>query len=437
MFARLCSFAALAAVAMSVPALAHAADFDVKAATDAYLATVTGAARAKSDAYFEGGYWLILWDALATIAVCFLLLFTRASAGLRNVAERLARWRWLQTFIYAALFILVLSILTFPLTIYEGFYREHAYGLSNMSLPAWLGDLAKGTGIAVVAGGLGLTAGYAAIRRVPKSWPVWAMIIVAAFLIIGSLLGPVFIEPMFNTYKPMNDGPVKDGILSLARANGVPATQVFQVDASRQSDRVSANVAGFLGTTRIALNDNLLRRASPAEIKAVMAHELGHYVLNHIVKSVVYLTLLFGVGFFFSNLGFAALYRVFGANWGVRDIGDSAGLPLLLIFFTLFGLVATPIQNSIVREDEVQADIFGLNAAREPDAFATAILKLAEYRKLDPTPLEEIVFYDHPSGRSRVAMAMQWKSEHLNELPPAPAPVAPAPEPIKPAPPVP
>ena len=435
MFARLWSVAALVLVALSLPAaLVHAADFDVKAATDAYLATVAGAARAKSDAYFEGGYWLILWDALVTIGICLLLLFTRASAGMRNFAERIVGWRWPQTFIYSALFILVLAILSFPMTIYEGFYREHAYGLSNMSLPDWLIDFAKLTALDVVFTALGLTLGYAAIRAAPRSWPIWATGISAVMLIVGVMASPVFIEPLFNTYKPMDDGPLKVSILSLARANGVPATQVFQVDASRQSDRVSANVAGFAGTTRIALNDNLLRRASPAEIKAVMAHEIGHYVLNHLVKYVIYLSLVLAVTYFLTNLGFGLLHAAFGGLWGVRDIGDPAGLPILMALYTFLALLATPVTNSIIRENETQADIFGLNAAREPDAFATAILKLAEYRKLDPAPLEEIFFYDHPSGRSRVHMAMQWKSEHLSELPAAPSSAPPTAEPRTPKP---
>jgi STE24 endopeptidase len=423
---RLMTVMALAAVALCVPALAHAANFDVNAATDAYLATVTGEARAKSDAYFEGGYWLILWDALVTIAACLVLLFVRLSSGMRSLAERWARWRWLQTAIYGVFFTITLTVLTFPMTIYEGFYREHAYGLSNMTLQDWLIDQGKGLGIGLIQIFIVLPLIYAAIRAFPRSWPLFATAITGAFIILGVLVAPVFIEPMFNKYKPMDDGPLKESILSLARANGVPAQQVFQVDASRQSDRISANVSGFLGTTRIALNDNLLRRGTPAEVKAVMGHEMGHFVLNHIVKSVIYLTLLFGVAFLFARWGFGALHAAFGGVWGVRDIGDQAGLPILVILFTIFGVFATPVQNSIIRENESQADIFGLNAVREPDAFATAILKLAQYRKLDPTPLEEIIFYDHPSGRTRVHMAMQWKAEHLNDLPPAAASTEPA-----------
>jgi STE24 endopeptidase len=353
-----------------------------------------------------------------------LILFTRVSTGMRNVAERLTRWRGLQTFIYGVLFIIVFTVLTFPLTIYERFYREHAYGLSNMTLEGWLAEFAIGTAISILIGALVLTALYALIRGT-RNWWLWATGVVAAFTFFGVLIAPIFIEPLFNTYKEMDEGPVKESILSMARANGVPTNHVYQVDASRQTDRISANVAGFLGTVRIALNDNLLKRCTVGEVKAVMAHELGHYVLNHIVRLVIYTSLLTGISFAFASWFFGVLNGMFGGLWGVRNIGDVAGLPILAIGLALFNFAATPVSNSIIRQAESEADIFGLNSAREPDAWATVVLKLAKYRKLDPTPLEEIIFYDHPSGRSRIRMGMQWKSEHLNEVPAA-APPAPA-----------
>ena len=129
--------------------------------------------------------------------------------------------------------------------------------------------------------------------------------------------------------------------------------------------------------------------------------------------------------FAYLSWGFGVLNGVFGRLWGVRDIADPAGLPVLALLAAFAGLVSTPITNSIIREDEAQADIFGLNAAREPDGFATTALKLSEYRKLDPTPWEEFIFYDHPSGRSRIAMSMRWKAEHLEESTAAPAVNAP------------
>jgi STE24 endopeptidase len=412
--------AIILAIAVAWPllaAIASAAEFNADAATEAYLATVGGAARAKSDAYFEGGYWLILWDGLYSIAVALILLFTRASAGMRDLAESLTSWRWLQTFIYAALFIVVAAIMTFPLTLHEGFYREHAFGLSNLSMNDWLQEYAIGLAVNVLMSGIFLVGLYAVIRRTGEAWWLWGAGVTILFVMFGALVAPVFIAPLFNDYKPMREGELKQQILSIARANGVPANDVFEFDASKQHKRISANVSGFLGTTRISLNDNLLNRSTPAEVKAVMAHEIGHYALGHINEMIISLSLMAAIAFIFTDIGFYKLHGVFGAWWGVRDIADPAGLPVIVMILSLLGMLATPLSNSIVRTNEAEADIFGLNAAREPDGFATTALKLSEYRKLDPTPWEEFIFYDHPSGRSRISMAMRWKAEHLAELP--------------------
>lgn len=413
---------------LMLTAAAHAADFDPKAATEAYLATITGEARAKSDAYFEGGYWLLLVDAVYGIAVALLLLFTRLSAGMRAFAERIMPWRWLQTLFYAMMFIVATAALTFPLTHYEGFAREHEFGLSNQTFQEWLNEYFIGLAVDVVLSGIFITIIYAVIRRAPRTWWIWGAAATAIFMALAIMISPVYISPLFNDYKPMREGELKQDILSLARANGIPVTDVYEVDASKQSKRISANVQGFLATTRISLNDNLLNRSTPAEVRAVMAHEMGHYVLGHVNEMIVYLSVLAAVGFAFVQGGFGVLHRAFGHVWRVRDITDPAGLPVALILFSLFGLAATPVQNTIIRSNEAEADLFGLNAAREPDGFATTALKLSEYRKLDPTPWEEVVFYDHPSGRSRIWMAMQWKAENLNtEATPEPAaPATPA-----------
>ncbi len=188
---------------------------------------------------------------------------------------------------------------------------------------------------------------------------------------------------------------------------------MFVVDASRQTTRVSANVAGFLGTTRIALNDNLLKQCTLPEIRAVMAHEMGHYVLNHGVKLTIYAGIFFLVGFGLTRFVFDAVVRKRGPAWGVRGIGDPAGLPLLVLILATYFFLITPFDNTAVRVTESEADIFGLNTAREPDGFAKVALKLGTYRKLDPTPIEEFIFFDHPSGRARIRMAMDWKAANL------------------------
>ena len=199
----------------------------------------------------------------------------------------------------------------------------------------------------------------------------------------------------------------------MARANEIPVKQVFEVDASRQTTRVSANVSGILGTTRIALNDNLLKQCTLPEIREVMAHEMGHYVLNHGAKLLTYLGIFILIGFALTRILFDAAVRRWGDRWGVRGIADPAGLPLLALIFCTLLFLATPLLNTVVRVTEREADAFGINTAREPDGMAEVALKLGAYRKLNPTPLEEFIFYDHPSGRARIRMAMDWKAANL------------------------
>jgi STE24 endopeptidase len=232
------------------------------------------------------------------------------------------------------------------------------------------------------------------------------------FLTFVGLIAPVYIFPLFNKYAKLQDSRVKDPILSMARANGIPATDVYEFDASRQSNRVSANVSGFAGTLRISLNDNLLNRCTLPEIETTMGHEMGHYVLNHAYKGVVMAGVVAVIGFaflnWFVNFGLAR----WGENWGIRGMTDVAVLPLAAIGFSVYFLLMTPVTNTITRTMEFEADMYGLNAARQPDGEANVDLLLGEYRKLDPTPVEEFVFFDHPSGRTRIAAAMRWKAEH-------------------------
>ena len=385
---------------------------DPAAATEAYLARMTPEQRERSDSYFEGDYWLQLWGFLYGLGVAWIFLGTGLSARLRDLAERITRFRPLQVLLYAAGFIVVSALLTLPLDLYTGYFREHKYGLSNQSFPAWFREELIGLALAVVLGGLALVGLYAVLRRAPRTWWIWGAVVSILFLAIGVLIAPVFIDPLFNTYTELRQEPLRGSILSLARANGIETEKVYVVDASKQTDRISANVSGLLGTMRIALNDNLLRRASPGAVQAVMGHEMGHYVLNHIYELLLSLGLVILVGFAFLRWAFDRALGRWGARWGVRGVSDPAGLPLFIALFSIYFFVMTPVTNTIIRSNEAEADIFGLNASRQPDGFAEAALLLGEYRKMSPGPVEEWIFFDHPSGRNRILMAMRWKAEH-------------------------
>ena len=386
---------------------------DPAAATQAWLATVPQEKREKSDAYFEGGYWLILWNFLVVAGISIFLLASRSSARMRDFAERITRFKPFQVTLYAVPYLLLTYVLSFPLNLYQNFYREHQYGLATQSFLPWFGEQLIGLGVTLIGGTLLLIVLYAVFRRAPRTWWIWGTIVTVIFLFVGTFISPVYIEPLFNTYKPLADPKIREPILAMAQANQIPVTQVFEVDASRQTTRVSANVAGFLGTTRIALNDNLLKQCTLPEIRMVMAHEMGHYVLNHGAKLLTYSGIFILVGFALTRTLFDAAVRRWGNKWGVRGIADPAGLPLLVLILSTFIFVVTPFSNTVVRVTEREADAFGINTAREPDGMAKVALKLGTYRKLNPTPLEEFIFYDHPSGRSRIRMAMDWKAANL------------------------
>ena len=402
---------------MMLAAATAAPAFDAETATRAYLATLDGAARAKSDAYFEGGYWLPLWGALVAILSYWIMLRLGWSASWSGWASKVTRRRWLQPALYSLPFALAATVLTLPWTIYTGFYREHQYGLANQDLTAWGIEQLKLMGVGLVIGAIMFTVIYAVIRNSPKRWWLWATGALAVMMAIMIMLAPLFIEPLLNKYTPMPAGPVRSEILRIAHEQKIPTNDVFVVDASKQTKRISANVAGLGPTIRIALNDNLLNRSNIHGIKAVMGHEMGHYKLYHIQKLLLYLTLMALAAF---GIMYALAPRIlarYGDKWGVREVSDPASAPLLHMMLAVLLIPGGILFNSIIRIHESEADAFGLAAAREPDGFAMTAMQLSEYRKIEPTALEETLFFDHPSGRTRVKMAMEWKARHIAELP--------------------
>jgi STE24 endopeptidase len=399
--------------AAPAPAVTPAGISDPAAATRAWLDTMPADEKARSDAYFEGTYWLILWNFLLTVAIALLFLTTKLSARLRDLAVRLTSFRPVQAGIYAIVFVIITWGLNVPLNYYEGFAREHQYGMSNQTLGAWFGESLKALALALVLLPIVFAILYSIFRVAQRTWWIWGTIFGIILTTFGNMAAPVFVEPLFNNYTPLIDLKVRDPILALARANEIPVQQVFVVDQSRQTKRVSANVSGLAGTTRIALNDNLLNQCTLGEIREVMAHEMGHYVLNHGAKMTMSFAIFIFVGFGLAAATFNRVIKKRGPSWGVSGIADPAGFPLLMLIFATYAFLLTPIANTIIRMSEREADIFGLNAAREPDAAAMVALKLGKYRKMEPTPLEEFIFFDHPSGQSRIRMAMDWKAARL------------------------
>ncbi|MFZ1724954.1 MAG: M48 family metallopeptidase [Dokdonella sp.] len=387
-------------------------DFNADRATDAYVNLLSPEQRAQSDAYFEGGYWLQLWDLLYGLAVAWILLRSGLSRKMRDIGRRMSKRPSLVTMIYVLQWLLIGSLLMLPLTIYSGFFREHAYGLATQTFGEWSVDQLKELLISLIILPVVIALLYGAVRKTGERWWIWATGGAFVLILFFMMIAPVFLDPVFNDYKPLRQGEVREQVLSLARANMIPDNNVVEFDASKQTTRISANVSGFLGTTRVALNDNLLDRTSKPEILAVLGHEMGHYVLNHGLRLVIYMTLILGLGFWVVHRSFDRALLRWGPRFGLEGRADPAALPLALAILSLFFFFATPLTNSVVRQAEAEADAYGLNAAQEPNGFAMAAMRLSTYRKIKPGVLEEIIFYDHPSGYARVHRSMLWLQEH-------------------------
>jgi len=390
-----------------------AAAFDVEKASRAYIDTLSGEALEKSNSYYEGGYWLILWGAVVAVLVDFLILQSRLSARFRDWAERVTNKVWLRPGLYALPYSIATFLIALPWTIYTGFLREKQYDLLDQGFGAWFGEVAIGLAISLVIVPLLIIAIFAVIRRAPKTWWLWGTGVTAIFLMIGMLIAPVFIAPLFNEYKEMADGPLRDRIVAMAQEHDVPVDNIYVFNQSKQHKRISANVSGLGPTIRISLNDNLLDRTSSEEVAAVMGHELGHYVLRHIWRSFFIILAIFALGLFVVSRLAPKLIDRYGERWGVRSVSDPAAIPVLGILLAGFFFLATPAQNILTRVNESDADAFGLDAAKEPDGFAAVSMRLSEYRKIEPGPVEEFLFHHHPSGATRVRMAMQWKADNV------------------------
>lgn len=268
-------------------------NFDPAAATAQWLATLSPQETARAIAYTHGSHWLILWSFLVSALVAWIIVRTGLLVAIRSRIERRRRRPILASFVVALVYSAMSWALTLPWAIYQGWWREKQYGLTSQALGGWLGEAVIGAAISVVATSLLLVAIYALIRRARRFWWAWAAGVTAAFIVIGLVLAPLVIEPIFNTYTPAPNGPVRDAVVTLAKQTGTPSDKIFIYNGSKQSDRYTANVSGLFGTARVAMSDTMFKQgADLAEVRGVVGHEMGHYVRAHILWTVGILVLL-------------------------------------------------------------------------------------------------------------------------------------------------
>ncbi len=385
--------------------------FDPQAATDALLSALPAAARLKAVHYTQGGHWLLLWGWLVTLVVCVLLARLRILPALGRRMQG-PRRPWLFAFAATVVFTLLDAVFELPWSVYANWWREKAYGLTSQPFAGWLGEAALNAAIGAVVTGLFFMLLYALMRRSPRRWWLWAAGLAIGFYMLFAVLGPVLIEPLFNRYTPAPPGPTRDAVVALAKTAGVPSDKIYVYDGSKQSNRYTANVSGLFGSARVAMSDVMFAKgADIAEVRGVVGHEMGHYERGHVLWGALFFACLALAGLWLAQLAFPAVDRL--VRTGASGIADPAGLPTLSVIIATLGLLATPLTNTATRLQESDADAFSLRVAHEPTGLAKALVKTIEYRADSPGPVEEAIFYDHPSVRRRVQRAMDWKAAHL------------------------
>ena len=399
------------------------ATLDAAAETAKYLATLSPEAHAKATAYTQGGHWLLLWGTLVAVAVSWIIVRT-------GILSRIGKGKIgaLTVLAVVPVWFLLDSVLNLPWGVYTGWWRQTQYGLSSQPLGGWFADWGKGLVVGLIMNLILFSVIYMVMRLSPRRWWLWGGLVSSAFLIFAIVLSPVLIEPMFNKYTPAPPGAVRDTVVEMAKANGVPSDKIFIYNGSKQSNRYTANVSGLFGSARVAMSDTMFQKgADIAEVRGVVGHEMGHYVHMHSLWFAGAFSLLAMLGFWLANRLFPLATRLMGAT-GVESVSDPAGLPVLGAVLAVLGLLATPLTNTLIRTAEADADNFSLQRVNEPDGLAKALVKTIEYRAATPSQIEEFIFYDHPSVGWRVRNAMNWKATHqkpeavmVDLTPPAPA----------------
>jgi STE24 endopeptidase len=347
---------------------------------------------------------------LISILIPAIILFTGFSARMRNWAK-VARKRFFVVWLFLILYLVADYLLNFPFDFYRSFLVEKDFGFMNQTFGGWFWDSIKTLLIGMVIGIVPMWFFYWLIERFKRWWLIFSVGAVP-FLVFFIVVAPVVISPLFNKFEPLKNKTLESQILAEADKAGIQGSHVFEVNASKQSDKINAYVTGLFGTKRIVLYDNLVKNFTPDEIRFVMGHEMGHYVMHHIWYGLLLVIVLLFFCLWLTNKTIHPVIRRFQQRFKFDRLSDIASLPLVFIFVGIISFVIQPISNGFSRYEEHQADIFGLNISGVPgDVAATAFDKLSAYNLSDPDPnaLIEFWFYDHPALDARMAFARSYK----------------------------
>ncbi|SRR6266700_1375438 len=345
---------------------------------------------------------------IAVIGIIF-IFWSELYIGLRDWLQPLswqpvAGWYPLQVAAYFLILMLGYQIITSPLVYYGGFTLPHRYELSTMTLRSWLADFLKGLVLGLILETIVVELIYLLLATQPQTWWLEVALILLFFTVVMANLAPILILPLFYKFTPLPEGELTQRLLALANRAHTRVRGVFTMHMSSKTTAANAALMGLGNTRRIVLGDTMLDRYTPDEIEVVLAHELGHHVHHDIWKMIVSQSVLTLGGLYLVNL---ALHWTVDVQHYYLSLTDVATIPFVLVLTGLFGLIVMPIGNGLSRAIEYQADEYALQTTKMVGVFKSAMTRLANQNLADvePSPLVEILFHDHPSIGKRLKHA--------------------------------
>jgi STE24 endopeptidase len=350
--------------------------------------------------------WLGFADFAVGSAFLIVLLITGWTGSLRDLALREGFQNYpLAVFIYLFLLLLIGKVLSFGLD-YYGFRLERNFQLSTQRLRSWLWDEAKGFLVGLVLGGIVAELVYFLIRQWPQHWWILAWAIFMVLFIVMAQLAPVLLFPIFYKFEPLENEDLRRRLILLSEHAGTRVRGVYRWKLSEKTKKANAALTGLGSTRRIILADTLLDNYAPEEIEAVLAHELGHQVHRHILKSILVQAAITLLGFWAANwvLHYSVDHHMF------EELSDFANMPLLAITATVISLLLMPALNAYSRFNERQADRYAFESIATVEPFISSMNKLASQNLAERAPSKwvEVLFHSHPAISKRVAAAEAW-----------------------------
>ena len=365
----------------------------------------------KAMSYYKSGNMLWIVNQVWSLLIPALFLFTGFSAKIRSWAQRAGR-KWFYTIgIYFIIFSALNYLIDLPLSYYQGFVREHAYGLSNQTIGKWWADSLKGLMVGMILGILFLWVVYLFLEKAPRRWWLYTGLATVPFLFFFMLIAPVWIDPLFNEFGSMKDKVLEGKILALAERAGIEGSRVYEVNKSVDTKAVNAYVTGFGNTKRIVLWDTILAKLHEEELLVVMGHEMGHYVLGHVIRGVLFFSAVIMLTLYAAHRLSRGLIERYKSRFGFDRLADIASLPLILLLVNILTLIVLPFMFGFTRYQEHEADRFGLEITHSNRAAAMAFAKLQEENLVNPRPgaLYKLWRASHPTIADRIDFCNEYR----------------------------